>query len=127
MSEQALPIAIVGGGIAGLALALHLHARGITARVFEGASELRELGVGITLLPHAVRELNALGLGDEAAKLGVDNVTSAFYNRFGQRIFAEPESITGSIGKRVKSVFARGPLSKEDRESIEDESRVRER
>jgi len=35
--------------------------------------------------------------------------------------------ITGSIGNRVKSVFARGPLSKEDRESIEDESRVRER
>ncbi|MDZ4366406.1 MAG: extensin, partial [Afipia sp.] len=40
---------------------------------------------------------------------------------------ARDNGITGSIGKRVKSVFARGPLSKEDRESIEDESRVRER
>lgn len=91
MSE--LPIAIVGGGIAGLALALHLHQRAIPARVFEGAPELREMGVGITLLPHAVRELNALGLGDEVAKLGIDNKTSAFYNRFGQRIFAEPRGL----------------------------------
>lgn len=89
MSERR-PIAIIGGGIAGLALALNLHARGISARVYEGAAELRELGVGITLLPHAVRELTALGLGDEAARLGVENTTSAFYNRFGQRIFAEP-------------------------------------
>lgn len=40
---------------------------------------------------------------------------------------ARDSGITGSIGKRVKSVFARGPLSKEDRESIEDESRIRER
>ncbi len=93
IDERALPIAIVGGGIAGLALALHLHQRGIPARVFESASELRELGVGITLLPHAVKELNALGLGEETAKLGIANQTSAFYNRFGQRIFAEPRGI----------------------------------
>jgi len=35
--------------------------------------------------------------------------------------------VTGSIGQRVKRMFARGPLSKEDRDSIEDESRVKER
>ncbi|WP_347092046.1 flavin-dependent oxidoreductase [Sphingomonas parapaucimobilis] len=90
MSDPRLPIAIAGGGIAGLALALNLHARGIPVRVFEAAGELRELGVGITLLPHAVRELTALGLADQAAALGVENTTSAFYNRFGQRVFAEP-------------------------------------
>jgi len=84
------PIAIVGGGIAGLALALNLHERGIAARVYEGAPSLREMGVGITLLPHAVRELNALGLGDQVSTLGVENGTSAFYNRFGQRIYDEP-------------------------------------
>ncbi|HEX2216810.1 MAG TPA: FAD-dependent oxidoreductase, partial [Xanthobacteraceae bacterium] len=49
-------IAIVGGGICGLALALNLHARGISCRVYERAPELKELGVGITLLPHAMRE-----------------------------------------------------------------------
>lgn len=93
MTGKTLPVAIVGGGIAGLALALHLHERGIPAHVFEGAPELREIGVGITLLPHAARELNALGLGEQTAKLGIDNTTSAFYNRFGQRIFAEPRGL----------------------------------
>ena len=94
MKAPASPIAIVGGGIAGLALALNLHARGIASRVYEGAPELRELGVGITLLPHAVRELNALGLGEETARLGVENLTSAFYNRFGQRIYDELRGVT---------------------------------
>jgi 2-polyprenyl-6-methoxyphenol hydroxylase-like FAD-dependent oxidoreductase len=93
MKMPSLPIAIVGGGIAGLALALNLHDRGIDSRVYEAAPELRELGVGITLLPHAVRELNALGLGDAAKSLGVENMTSAFYNRFGQRIYDEPRGI----------------------------------
>ena len=60
-----MTIAIVGGGICGLSLALNLHARGIACRVYEAAPELKELGVGITLLPHAMRELSALGLGDE--------------------------------------------------------------
>lgn len=90
MTASDSPIAIVGGGIAGLALALNLHERGIASRVYEGAPELHEIGVGITLLPHAVRELNALGLAEETARLGVENKTSAFYNRFGQRIYAEP-------------------------------------
>src|SRR5947199_186357 len=56
-------IAIVGAGIGGLALALGLHQRGIASRIYEVAPELRELGVGITILPHAMRELTALGLG----------------------------------------------------------------
>ena len=60
-----MTIAIVGGGICGLSLALNLHARGIACRVYEAAPEVKELGVGITLLPHAMREFTALGLGDE--------------------------------------------------------------
>jgi len=55
-------VAIVGGGIAGLALALMLHERGIACTIYESAREIRELGVGITLLPHGMRELRALGL-----------------------------------------------------------------
>jgi hypothetical protein len=34
--------------------------------------------------------------------------------------------VTGSIGQRVKRLFARGPLSKDDRDSIEDESRIKD-
>jgi 2-polyprenyl-6-methoxyphenol hydroxylase-like FAD-dependent oxidoreductase len=43
-----MKVAIVGGGIAGLALALNLHARKIACEVYEAAPELKELGVGIT-------------------------------------------------------------------------------
>ena len=83
-------IAIVGGGICGLSLALHLHARGMACRVYEAAPELKELGVGITLLPHAMRELSALGLGDELLSAGIENAESCFFNRFGQLIYKEP-------------------------------------
>lgn len=83
-------IAIIGGGIAGLALALDLHQRGIGCTIFEAAPELREIGVGITLLPHAMREITALGLEDAVKSAGIDNEASAFFNRFGQQIYVEP-------------------------------------
>ncbi|HEX3858597.1 MAG TPA: FAD-dependent monooxygenase, partial [Pseudolabrys sp.] len=60
-----MKVAIVGGGICGLSLALNLHRRDIACRVYERAPQIKELGVGITLLPHAMREFSALGLGDE--------------------------------------------------------------
>jgi 2-polyprenyl-6-methoxyphenol hydroxylase-like FAD-dependent oxidoreductase len=83
-------IAIVGGGICGLALALNLHRRGIACRVYERAPEVKELGVGITLLPHAMREFTALELGDALVASGIENVESCFFNRFGQLIYKEP-------------------------------------
>ncbi|HEU5017277.1 MAG TPA: flavin-dependent oxidoreductase [Pseudolabrys sp.] len=82
--------AIVGGGICGLSLALNLHQRGINACVYERAPELQELGVGITALPHAMREFNALGIGDALLKAGIENRESCFFNRFGQLIYKEP-------------------------------------
>jgi 5-methylphenazine-1-carboxylate 1-monooxygenase len=85
-----MDIAIVGGGIGGLTLALALHQRGIPCRVYESAPEVKELGVGITLLPHAMRELTELGLGEALASQGIENRESCFFNRFGQLIHAEP-------------------------------------
>jgi 2-polyprenyl-6-methoxyphenol hydroxylase and related FAD-dependent oxidoreductases len=82
-------VAIVGGGICGLTLALNLKERGIACRVYERAPEIRELGVGITLLPHAMREFTTLGLGDALLKAGIENRECAFFNRFGQLIYRE--------------------------------------
>ena len=82
-------VAIVGGGICGLALAMNLHARGIACRVFERAGEVKELGVGITLLPHAMRELTALGVQQPLLEAGIENREACFYNRFGQFIYRE--------------------------------------
>ncbi len=83
-------VIIIGGGISGLTLALSLHQLGISCRVYEAAPEIRKLGVGINLLPHAVRELTELGLDDALAKVAVATREMAFYNRFGQFIYAEP-------------------------------------
>ena len=52
-----MTVLIAGGGIGGLTLALSLHQIGVTAKVFESVPALKPLGVGINVLPHAVREL----------------------------------------------------------------------
>ena len=83
-------IAIVGGGIGGLALALGLHQRGMPCDLYEAVPEVKELGVGITLLPHAVRELAALGVQPQLEALGIANLESVFFNRWGQFIYREP-------------------------------------
>ena len=85
-----MQVAIIGGGICGLSLALHLAQRGIRSCVYERAPDIRELGVGVTLLPHAMREFSALGLGDALLAAGIENRESRFYNRFGQLIYKEP-------------------------------------
>ena len=89
-SNKPCRIAVVGGGIAGLGFALALHQRGLQCDVYESVPEVKELGVGITLLPHAMRELAALGLQAELEAVGIENLESVFFNRFGQRIYSEP-------------------------------------
>lgn len=85
-----MKIAIVGGGIGGLGLALALHARGLDCGVYESVPEVREIGVGITLLPHAMRELAALGVQPQLEAVGIENLESVFFNRWGQFIYREP-------------------------------------
>ena len=63
-NSKNINIAIVGGGIAGLALALGLKRKGLSCEIYESVPEIKELGVGITLLPHGMRELAALGVLD---------------------------------------------------------------
>lgn len=83
-------VIIVGGGIGGLTLALMLHQRGIGARVYEAAPEIEPIGVGISLLPHASRELGLLGLTDALSEVAVTTRESCMFNRFGQLVYSEP-------------------------------------
>jgi 2-polyprenyl-6-methoxyphenol hydroxylase-like FAD-dependent oxidoreductase len=85
-----MKIAIVGGGIGGLSLALCLHRQGLLCDVYETVAAVREIGVGITLLPHAMRELAELGLQPQLEAAGIENLESVFFNRFGQFIYREP-------------------------------------
>jgi 2-polyprenyl-6-methoxyphenol hydroxylase-like FAD-dependent oxidoreductase len=87
-------ITIAGGGIGGLATALSLHAAGFEdVVVHEAAPEIRPLGVGINLLPHAVRELTELGLAGRLAAIGVPTAELAYFNRYGQAIWSEPRGL----------------------------------
>lgn len=87
-------IAIVGAGIGGLATALSLEAAGFRdVTVYERVPEIRGLGVGINLLPHAMRELTELGLEGRVAELGVAPAALSYFNRFGQPIWSEPRGI----------------------------------
>ena len=81
---------IIGGGIGGLTLALALHSRGLTSRIYEATPEFKPLGVGINMLPHAIRELSALGLEKALKAVGVEAKEFTYYNRHGQLIFSEP-------------------------------------
>jgi 2-polyprenyl-6-methoxyphenol hydroxylase-like FAD-dependent oxidoreductase len=84
------PIAIVGAGIGGLVLALELDRAGIPFTLYEGAPELRPLGVGINLLPHATEVLAGIGVLDRLLDIAVETKESVFYNRFGQQVYREP-------------------------------------
>lgn len=83
-------VIIVGAGIGGLTLGLALHEAKIPCRIFESVPEIRAVGVGINLLPHATKELAALGLEDALAKVAIQTSDATFFNRFGQLIYQEP-------------------------------------
>lgn len=89
-----MSILIAGGGIGGLAAALSLHAAGLReVQVLEAATEIRQVGVGVNLPPHAVRELTELGLGEALAQHGIPTSELSYYDRRGKLIWAEPRGV----------------------------------
>lgn len=84
-----MQVSIIGGGIGGLSAALALNSRGIRVRVFEQVAEIRALGVGINLLPHAVGVLSGFGLGPALEATGIRTRALVFMNRHGQEIFSD--------------------------------------
>jgi 2-polyprenyl-6-methoxyphenol hydroxylase-like FAD-dependent oxidoreductase len=85
-----MDVLLVGAGIGGLTLGLMLQRRGIPCRIYEAAPEIRPLGVGINILPHAAKVLGELGLEDDLTRVAVLTEEAAFFNRFGQLIYREP-------------------------------------
>jgi 2-polyprenyl-6-methoxyphenol hydroxylase-like FAD-dependent oxidoreductase len=86
-------VSVIGAGIGGLAAALSLHEAGIAVDVYEAVAELKPLGVGINLLPHAVRELTELGLAERVAAKAIPTSALVYANRFGQEIWREPRGL----------------------------------
>ena len=72
-------LAIVGGGLAGIAAAHALKTVGIIAEVFETAPALGEIGAAVNVSPQAVKALQAIGVGDNVAAVG--NTSPGIYTR----------------------------------------------
>jgi salicylate hydroxylase len=77
-----LRIAIVGGGIGGLAAAAFLHQAGLPATVYEQTGELREIGAGLVVAPNMARLLRRLGVLDRLLKTAVRLETGWEFRRW---------------------------------------------
>ncbi|WP_050386995.1 flavin-dependent oxidoreductase [Bradyrhizobium pachyrhizi] len=84
---------IVGGGIGGLTTALMLRSRGISCELYEQSETIRELGVGINTLPHAIRELAGLGLLDKLDKVAIRTYELFYLTRHGQQVWHEKRGL----------------------------------
>lgn len=102
-------VLIAGAGIGGLTAALALHAHGTETTNLERTASLRPLGVGINLLPHAVRELTALGLGAELRDIAIAPDSICFYDSGGDLLFREPRGLAAGDAHPQLSVH-RGRL-----------------
>lgn len=117
---------IVGGGIGGLTTALMLRARGIDCDVFEQADTIRELGVGINTLPHAIRELAQLGLLDRLDQVAIRTDELFYLTRHGQEVWREKRGVEAghdvpqfSIHRgRLQSVIQQAVIERLGSESI---------
>ena len=88
-----MKVIIAGAGIGGLTAALMLHKRGIKAEIYEQSPAVREVGVGINTLPHAIRELAEIGLLPALDKVGLRTRELVYYNRQGQEVWSELRGI----------------------------------
>ncbi|MES2104482.1 MAG: flavin-dependent oxidoreductase [Pseudomonadota bacterium] len=104
-----MKVAIAGAGIGGLVLGLMLRERGIEVEIFEAVGEIKPLGVGINLLPHASQQLCELGLEDCLSQQGIQTSSLTYFNKFGQQIWSEPRGRAAGYGSPQFSIH-RGEL-----------------
>jgi salicylate hydroxylase len=88
--ETQVRVAIIGGGIGGLAAANALRQRGQDVTVFEQAPALGEVGAGIFVYPNALRQLERMGFKESLAAVGAKVGPGSHYNR-------KDGSVVGSI------------------------------
>ena len=95
-------IAIVGGGIAGLAAAVALHRRGIEVTVCGQSSELAEIGAGVQMTPNAMNALKSLGLEAAARAVAFEPESQVLRSwRSGRVIYRAP--VHGAFTERFGS------------------------
>jgi 5-methylphenazine-1-carboxylate 1-monooxygenase len=89
MGDRNMKAIIAGGGIGGMVTGLMLQARGIPFEIYEQSEEVRELGVGINILPNAVAELVGLDLLEALDQSGVRTHELIYTSFRGQEVWRE--------------------------------------
>jgi len=91
MTKSDFRVAIVGGGIGGLTLAIALRQRGLAADVYEQAPELTEIGAAVALSANSNRELARLGVLDQIDAVATEPSELIYRSwKDGRRIAAFP-------------------------------------
>jgi len=75
-----MDIAIIGGGIGGLATAVGLHKIGIRAHIYEQTKSFKPLGAGIGIGSNVMLALNKLGVSDDILRSGMSLKKQRFLN-----------------------------------------------
>ena len=91
MRARSPRVAIIGGGIAGLAAAVALHRRSVEVTVYEQAGELSEIGAGVQMTPNAMNALRSLGLEESAMGVAFEPETQVLRSwKSGRVIYRAP-------------------------------------
>ncbi len=88
-----LNVAIAGAGIGGLTTALCLHEYGFAVQVFEAVDQIRPLGVGLNLMPHASAVLHGLGLGPALDETAIRTRCIEYRTRYGHLLQSDPRNV----------------------------------
>ncbi|MFF5301968.1 FAD-dependent monooxygenase [Streptomyces sp. NPDC013161] len=94
-TEERPKIAILGGGIGGLAAAAFLRAKGFDSDVYEQATALTEVGAGLVVAPNAARLLRRLGVLDRFVKRAVQMEVGWEFRRWENGAVLSAENLQG--------------------------------
>jgi salicylate hydroxylase len=89
-------IAILGGGIGGLATAAFLRREGLPSTVYEQATRLAEVGAGLVVAPNAARQLRKLGVLDDLRRRAVQLDTGWEFRRWQDGTVLSSENLTAA-------------------------------
>lgn len=98
-NTKSLHVLIIGGGVAGLALALFLKKAGITCTIYEAYAYKGEAGGGLNIAPNGMNVLAALGLADELAARGAITLEHCFRSENGKVLARIPYGDVAKYGQ----------------------------